>query len=309
MVVGADGKAYGTIGGSLLEAAAIRESCQILAARKSKILSFQLDGRDASAPGMICGGSTELLLDYLAASPENRDFSRRWYEAINAGKDFYLLTHLEGAGESFRVLGRAVLTPGGDFAGASFTTGDIEKLKAGLPGVSTTSIIRLEDRRVMVDRVRRLKTVYCFGGGHVAVPTAHLAALVGFRVIVMDDRPGYATAERFPEANKVVVIKDFNHALDGLDIDEDSYIVIFTRGHRYDRAVLEQALRTPAGYIGMISSRRKREAIYAALEAAGFERERLARVHSPIGIEIGAETPEEIAVSIVAELIKVRRET
>ena len=101
-----------------------------------------------------------------------------------------------------------------------------------------------------------------------AVPTAHLAALVGFRVVVVDDRPEFANAERFPEAYKILVIKDFNHAFDGLEIDADSFIVIVTRGHQYDRAVLEQSLKTTAGYIGMISSRRKREAIYEALMAA-----------------------------------------
>ena len=87
----------------------------------------------------------------------------------------------------------------------------------------------------MVDRIRKLKTLYCFGAGHVAVPTAHLAALVGFRVVVMDDRPEYANAERFPEAHEIRVIKDFNHAFDGLEIDDDSFIVIVTRGHQYDR--------------------------------------------------------------------------
>ena len=97
-----------------------------------------------------------------------------------------------------------------------------------------------------------------------------------------------------------------NHALDGLEIDADSFIVIVTRGHQYDRAVLEQALKTSAGYIGMISSRRKREAIYEALMAQGVKKEQLEKVHSPIGIDIGGETPEEIAVSIVAELISVR---
>jgi xanthine dehydrogenase accessory factor len=130
--------------------------------------------------------------------------------------------------------------------------------------------------------------------------------LVGFRVVVVDDRPEYATAERFPDASRLAVVQGFDRAFGGLEIDADSYIVIFTRGHQFDRTVLEQALGTGAGYIGMISSRRKREAIYQALEVAGFERGRLEQVHSPIGIDIGAETPEEIAVSIVAELIKVR---
>ena len=148
--------------------------------------------------------------------------------------------------------------------------------------------------------------MFLFGAGHVAVPTAHIAALVGFRVVVIDDRPEFANAERFPSASRIVVTDDFNQALKGLDIDRDSFIVIVTRGHQFDREVLEQSLKTSAGYIGMISSRKKKEAIFQALIARGFNKERLEEVHSPIGIPIGGETPEEIAVSIVAELIQER---
>ena len=158
----------------------------------------------------------------------------------------------------------------------------------------------------MVDRVCKLKTLYCFGAGHVAVPTARLATLAGFRVIVVDDRPEYANKERFPDAYSTMVVKDFKHTLEGFEIDKDSYIVIFTYSHQYDREVLEQAINTEAGYIGMISSKRKRAAIFEALMAKGVKKERLEWVHSPIGLDIGAETPEEIAVSIVAELIQVR---
>jgi xanthine dehydrogenase accessory factor len=307
MVVGADGQSYGTIGGSLIEAAAIREAKNVLAAKKPRIMSYELSGKDATSPDMICGGQAEIILDYLVASPENREFARQWYDMIRQGKELYFLTHLQGNGESFRVLGHGILDTEGNIpGGTSLTAADIAKLKPELHNVTRTAVLPLGETRVVVDRMRRLKTLYCFGAGHVAVPTAHLAALVGFRVVVIDDRPEYANAERFPKADKILVIKDFNRACDGLEIDADSYIVIVTRGHQYDRAVLEQSLGINAGYIGMISSRRKRQAIYEYLMSKGFKKERLAQVHSPIGINIGGETPEEIAVSIVAELIQVR---
>ena len=307
MVVGADGRGYGTIGGSLLEAAAIRESQNVLSAAKSKTLSYELTGKDATAPGMICGGTAELLLDYISASGENREFSMHWYDAISKGNDFFVLTHLKGANSTLGVLGHAILYTDGNILGnTSLTTSDVEKLKPELHNISTTSVLPLKDTRVMVDRIRKLKTLYCFGAGHVAVPTAHLATLVGFRVVVVDDRPEFANIERFPDADKICVVEDFNHAFDGLEIDADSFCVIVTRGHQYDRAILEQSLKTPAGYIGMISSRRKRDAIYEALTATGVKKETLEQVYSPIGMDIGGETPEEIAVSIVAELIKVR---
>jgi xanthine dehydrogenase accessory factor len=309
MIVGADGKAYGTIGGSLIEAAAITEAKKVLAAKKSTIMMFELSGRDAAAPGMICGGKAEILLDCIEPSEANRGFSRQWAEAVASGKDFFIFTHLGGASENTRVLGHAVFIPDGDVSvSTSLVKDDINKLKPELHTVSTTSILLLGDTRVLADRIRKLKTVYCFGAGHVAVPTAHLAASVGFRVVVIDDRAEFSCSQRFPEAYNTIVIQDFCCAFTGLDIDKDSFIVIVTRGHQYDRAVLELSLNTSAGYIGMISSKRKRAAIYEALMAEGVSKERLDFVHSPIGLDIGGETPEEIAVSIVAELIKVRSE-
>jgi xanthine dehydrogenase accessory factor len=306
MLVGADGKPYGTIGGSLIEASAIRESKNILASKKSSVLIHELTGKDTTDPGMICGGKAELLLDYFAASEENREFSQCWCDAVEKGKDFYILTHLQNTGEALKVLGHAVLDAEGNLtAASSLSAADAAKLKPELHNVSATAVLLLPDSQVMVDRIRRLKTVYCFGAGHVAVPTAHLAALVGFRVVVIDDRPEYANAARFPESETRVIL-DFNRALQGLEIDKDSFIVIVTRGHQFDREVLEQSLKTSAGYIGMISSRRKREAIYQTLIAQGIAKNRLEWVHSPIGLDIGGETPEEIAVSIVAELVSER---
>jgi xanthine dehydrogenase accessory factor len=307
MLVGADGKSYGTIGGSLIEAAAIQEAKKVLSSGQSKILSYELTGKDATDPGMICGGKAEILLDYFAASEANKKFSRQWHEAILQGKDFCVLTYLKDSGDIIEVTGHAILHADGNITGnTSLKEPDIAKLKTELHNISATAVISLGDTRVMVDRIRKLKTVYCFGAGHVAVPTAHLAALVGFRVVVLDDRPEFANAERFPEAYKICVIADYDNAFDGLEIDADSFIVIVTRGHQYDRMVLEQALKTKAGYIGMISSRKKRAAIFEALLAQGVKKEQLEQVHSPIGIDIGGETPEEIAVSIVAELISER---
>jgi len=158
----------------------------------------------------------------------------------------------------------------------------------------------------IVDPIRKIKTLYCFGAGHVAVPTCHIAALCGFRIVVIDDRADYANSERFPDAQNIQVQSGFVGKMDELDINEDSYIVIVTRGHMFDRDVLEKALKTTAGYIGMISSRRKKETIFNELKNQGVTDIELARVHSPIGLPIGGETPEEIAVSIVAELISER---
>ncbi|CAG1772542.1 partial putative xanthine dehydrogenase subunit A, partial [uncultured bacterium] len=159
---------------------------------------------------------------------------------------------------------------------------------------------------MLIDPVLPLETVFLFGAGHVAQPTARLAAFVGFRVRVVDDRAEFAEARRFPEAEEVLVATDFDSALKGLNIGRGAFIVIVTRGHLHDKTVLMQALRTEAAYIGMIGSRRKRDHIFNALLKQGFTEGDLQRVHSPIGLDIGAETPEEIALSIVAEMVRAR---
>jgi xanthine dehydrogenase accessory factor len=123
----------------------------------------------------------------------------------------------------------------------------------------------------------------------------------------MDDRSDYANRERFPAPVQTMVIDSFKKLPD-LEIDEDSYLVIVTRGHLFDKDVLEQVLRTKAAYVGMIGSRSKRELLYAEMMRQGFTQEELKTVYSPIGTDIGAETPEELAVSIVGELVKVRSE-
>ena len=309
MVVSADGQSYGTIGGSLLEAKAIKEARQVLVTRRSKFMDFDLADEGADSIGMICGGTAVVLLDYISASKENNELFRCWHDKALAGNSFYFLTHVSGAKGETSISGHSLLFPDGQVLGYSpLPVPQLKKLQAELRNISITTIVPRGDSRVVVDPIRNLKTLYCFGAGHVAVPTAHIAAIAGFRVVVTDDRAELANTERFPDAEQIRVIKSYSRAFEGLEIDRDSFIVIMTRGHQYDRVALEQALRTEAGYVGMISSRKKRDSIYRALLTKGFKKEELERVHSPIGIDISSETPEEIAVSIVAQLIKERAE-
>jgi len=306
MVININGS-WGTIGGGLLEATTIKESRDILSTAQSKLLDFDLTGKNGNVSGMICGGNVQILLDYIPATTENQEFFRLWHGAVRSGKYCFFLTHFHPVNQFVEIINRFLLFPDGKIAGkCTLPDTVIENIRSELHNVSSTTVIAFEDTRVMIDPVRKLKTLYIFGAGHVAVPTAHMASLVGFKVIVIDDRAEFACTERFPDADEVRVIEDFNHALDGLPVNTDSFIVILTRGHQFDSVVLEQSLKTDAGYIGMISSRRKRDTIYDSLMAKGFKKEELEQVHSPIGLAINAETPEEIAVSITGELISER---
>jgi xanthine dehydrogenase accessory factor len=145
-----------------------------------------------------------------------------------------------------------------------------------------------------------------FGGGHVSLSLCKLASLAGFEVTVIDDRESFANRERFPDARQVLTA-DFEAATAALRPSAASFVVIVTRGHRDDMRVLGWAVKTSARYVGMIGSRRKVLSIYNELTKEGMERELFDRVHAPIGLDVGAVTPEEIAVAIVAEMIAVRR--
>ena len=159
---------------------------------------------------------------------------------------------------------------------------------------------------IFVEPVLPPASLYIFGAGHVSINLYKIAKSAGFDVTVVDDREAYANRERFPEA-KEVIAEDFDRAMARLAPSESSYIVIVTRGHRDDMRILRWAVQTPARYIGMIGSKRKTITIFQELTKEGLAPELFDRVHAPVGLDIGAVTPEEIAVAITAELIAVRR--
>ena len=159
--------------------------------------------------------------------------------------------------------------------------------------------------QIFVEPLVSSPRLYIFGAGHVGLNVHKIATIAGFETVICDDREAYANRERFPEALQIHT-GEMEEILQTVSPEPSAYIVIVTRGHRYDMRVLRWALDTPAQYLGMIGSGRKVLAVYEQLEAQGAPRESLARVYAPIGLEVGAASPEEIAVSIVAELIAIR---
>ncbi len=159
---------------------------------------------------------------------------------------------------------------------------------------------------IFVEPILPPADLYIFGAGHVAASLYRVARIAGFDVTVIDDREAFANRERFPDAQQVIA-EDFDKAIAELAPGESSYIVIVTRGHHDDMRMLRWAVQTPARYIGMIGSKRKTITIFKELQAEGLAAHLFERVHAPVGLDIGAITPEEIAVSITAELIAKRR--
>lgn len=158
---------------------------------------------------------------------------------------------------------------------------------------------------VFVHVLRPTETALIVGAGHVAQPLARLASVAGFRVLVVDDREEFLAAGRFPEAETRLV--SFADLAAGVPLHRGTYAVIVTRSHQHDEQVLRQLLDKPLAYLGVIGSRRKVQGMFARLREQGFSAEQLARVRAPIGLDIGAQTPAEIALSVAAELVQVRR--
>jgi xanthine dehydrogenase accessory factor len=158
---------------------------------------------------------------------------------------------------------------------------------------------------IFVEPILPPPLLYIFGGGHISSAVARVAGASGFSVNVADDREAFSNTERFPMADKLYTT--YEDAFAQIVPNSSSYLLIVTRGHRDDMRVLAWAVRTDARYIGMIGSKRKVLSVYKALEKEGYSPEEFERVHAPVGLDIGALTPEEIAVSITAELIAVRR--
>ncbi len=159
---------------------------------------------------------------------------------------------------------------------------------------------------IFIEPVLPIPKMIIFGAGHVAAQVSKVASLAGFKTTIVDNRLAYANAERFPEA-EAIYSESFEKAFEEVVPNENSYVVIVTRGHQEDQNVLRWAVQTDARYIGMIGSKRKVRTIIQQLESEGISRERLDRIFAPIGLDIGAVSPEEIAVAIVAETIHQRR--
>jgi len=318
MIIKDRGKtSLGTIGGGCVEADVLGRAQQKLQTGTTETVCFELR-EDEYIQGLICGGTISVLLE-----PINRNlipFFRELKSIRDNGNDSVIGTYISSHG---RVLSKTILAENRNAelffnkeqesywqmllqkAASPLQNTFVEIVESSLKHQSVTRI-PLNEGELIFEPVPGLPNLILFGGGHVSKAICKSAVSCGFQVTVTDDREAFCNPARFPEASETVV-SDFSEVFERITIKPSTYLVIVTRGHRYDEEVLEKALKTPAHYIGMMGSQRKVLTSYERLLQYGFKREELKRVHSPIGIEVGAMTPEEIAISVVAQLIRVRR--
>ncbi|MBM4340865.1 MAG: XdhC family protein [Deltaproteobacteria bacterium] len=313
-----NGPAIGSIGGGCVEADVWQAAQKAMEKGIGNILRFNLTSEQLAEGGLICGGNIDVFLEPL------REDSLNIYREIDKvrqqGGSGILATVISVDGGYPKREGvKAFIKKSGEKTGSLSMGGALEKkiLKEAERLLKTNKIeimtLTSEEEaqpwknfEILLEPIVSEPTVYIFGAGHISEQLVPLVKRVHFKTIVIDDREMFANQKRFPEADEVIVT-EFENAFDRISIDHSSYIVIVTRGHIYDKFVLEKAVKTGAHYIGMIGSRKKIQTLYKNLAKEGIPEGLLKRVHAPIGLDIGSETPEEIAVSIVAQLIKERR--
>lgn len=320
MIVCEDGRIVGTVGGGLVEAQCIELGQKLLTAQIAQkenaseadgeiamVKHFDLTNEEAAKAAMVCGGRLTVVAQRINAAPaptaqgqSGAAALKAVHEALSQGIPCGLTTELAPLAYTF-----ADSLP--DSTESCFVATNFTVTPLADSGFAASSAKLQQDGSAccFTEQFAPQPRLIIFGAGHVAQPTAHIAAMTGFNVIVLDDRPEFANKERFPESN-TMVLPGFGQSFADLHITPQCYIVIMTRGHLHDKTVLEQALQTPATYIGMIGSKRKRDTLYERMRSEGVTNEAIARCHCPIGLEIGGQTPEEIAVSIMAEVIRHR---
>jgi xanthine dehydrogenase accessory factor len=300
MLVKADGSTSGTVGGGILEAQVEKLGREVMVSHHPVVHGFKFNGKDAATMDAICGGQVEVLVEWIDAQDSQfAAIAQELDSALEKHKKTWLVTALPGKGQPHA---HALVHVDGHVDGCLPAEISAEQVIE----TRRPTLVEASQQSWMIEPLDIAGTVYIFGAGHVSRSLAEFTKAVGFWTVVLDDRPDFANEQRFPTADKIIVLDSLSDAMSQIKVERDSFIVIVTRGHLHDHTVLGQALKTNAGYIGMIGSRRKCKLIFDELLKEGFTETDIQRAHAPIGLPIQAETPEEIGISIVAEMIQAR---
>jgi xanthine dehydrogenase accessory factor len=320
MVITASGEIVGTVGGGCGEAEVRREAVQVIRSRKPALVKVELmDDIESNSPA-VCGGILNVFVD-------------PWWKAADASisvklSDELIQVNEQGVGAVMATVIRADglegVTPGDKclVRDGIRRAGNVRNhaLQEAIIREAEARLLKEESRQVTLtlpgtegkaeiffDVIPALRKVIIVGAGHLAIPLVKFAKILGFHITVIDDRVLYANRERFPDVDALIV-GDMAEMLREIEITPHTYIVLITRGHQYDEPCLREVIHSPAKYIGMIGSKRRVRACFIRFrDEEGIPEELLKRVYAPIGLDIKAESPEEIALSIISEIVKVRR--
>lgn len=307
----------GTVGGGCMEGDVLHAARKLFEENRAEVLTFHLNETNLDQ-GLICGGTLEVLIEPISSN--QKGLIEELKDLRASGEDVVLATFLSTGGEIAwkRIIrprpGSADITSAEHIVTLTLLQSQLQDDIADLQEEVRKAYHRNQTRRLkttsgelFLEPIPGEPSLVIFGGGHVSKYLSKAASMAGFQVTIVDDRREFADPQRFPEAKETLTV-DFVDAFHRISVLPSTYIVIVTRGHRSDEEILEQAVKTPAKYIGMIGSERKVFSTYKSLAERGIPIESLKRVYAPMGLELGAVTAEEIAVSVTAELIAVRRE-
>jgi len=320
MVITSSGEILGTVGGGCGEAEVLREAVQVIRSRKPATVRVELmDDIESNSPA-VCGGILNVFIDPWwqdTLSPVCGKLAEELAQIADAGAAGVMATVVRAEhGNNVETGDKCLIRDG------ALKAGNIrdEALRQAILKEAEDLLRREESRQVTLelpgtgnkcavffDVLPATRKAIIVGAGHLAIPLVKFAKILGFHITVLDDRILYANRERFPDADDVLV-GDMAETLGRMEITPQTYVVLITRGHQFDEPCLRAILHSPAKYIGMIGSRRRIKACFIRFrDEEKIPEELLKKVYAPIGLDIRAESPEEIALAIVAEMVKVRR--
>jgi xanthine dehydrogenase accessory factor len=311
LLVRADGSGLGTLGGGCVEGDIWFAATQLMKGRGSaEYREYQLNEDLAAEDGLVCGGTMYFLIDPVYRPEDYLDYAREIDSAYEGGGAVALASLIKpGPGSDAPLGSKLFIREDGHTEG---TLGDIEldreavkKARGLMVHGENDYVVAESGAEYFVEAYTTPPQLVICGGGHVSKAISAHARALGFRLFITDDRAEFANQERFPEADMLVAKKP-EEALTELPITPNTFIIVATRGHRFDNVALAAAANTPARYVGLMGSRRKTILIYEDLVRMGIPIDRINEIRSPIGLDIHARTPEEIAVSIMAEVLMFR---
>lgn len=296
MLITKEGRIRGTIGGGAVEYKSQQMAAKVLEKKSSHMEQFILRKNQVQDLGMVCGGDVNVYFHYISHENEQaKDLVEQIEKTYVSREVCWLINDVsEDSNGEMAIYGQKT-----GLAGMEVPEEVLNALG------SKPCQVEVNGHRYYCEKLVQSGIVYIFGGGHVSQALVPALAAVDFRCMVLEDREDFCKAELFPGAIGTMLI-DNNRVNDFIDIQEEDYLCIMTRGHKDDMIIQSQVLATPAHYIGVIGSRRKTQSVFAQLRERGWTDKDFERITTPIGLDIKGETPAEIAVSITAQLIENR---
>ena len=307
MIVDAAMKVAGSVSGGCIEGDVIAEAGEVLATGTPKKLSYGVDDETAWSVGLSCGGEVSVLVERHLPQAGGEGSAAVWKklrERVEENRPAVLLTRLR-PGEAPPHL---LVAPEGEVAG-SWGKGTEAAVAAGLEAYAgrESGVVEVAGEAVFAQVFPRRDQLLVIGAGHITLPLVQFAALLDFETVVIDPRQVFAAPERFPVQPSQLLAEWPGDLLDGWDLNEDCYCAVLTHDPKIDDEGLHRFLKAPVAYIGALGGRKSHARRRARLQEAGFSEAEIDRIKGPIGLDIGAETPAEIALSILAEVVAVKR--